>query len=166
MLHKETCQLIYITNQITGFSVIQVLTKRFFQTNFSLVKHIIELMQIMLSKQLSQHSFFYFFSFWTCFFVNIWSGYVLKHFKGNPNSQGVLNWIIKILHYYYSKQHKNIKNSQIIEQNLVIFYLCSSLCLLRPTLPLPSQAFQFFKRHKWSFVKYIVSFFDLKKPIT
>ena len=68
--------------------------------------------------------------------------------KGNPNSQGILNRIIQIMHYYYSKQHKNIKNSQIIEQNLVIFYLCSSLCLLRPTLPLPSQAFQFFKRHK------------------
>ena len=68
--------------------------------------------------------------------------------KGNPNYQGILNQIIQIKHYYYSKQHKNIENSQVIEQNLVIFYLCSSLCLLQPTLPSPSWAFQFFKRHK------------------
>ena len=32
----------------------------------------------------------------------------------------ILNWIIQILHYYYKKQHKNIENSQIIEQNLVV----------------------------------------------
>ena len=63
--------------------------------------------------------------------------------KGNPNSQGILNWIIQILHYYYSKQHKNIENSQIIEQNLVIFSLCPSLCLLRLALPSPSWQ-QFF----------------------
>ena len=40
---------------------------------------------------------------------------------GNPNSQGTLKWIIQILHYYYRKQHKNIENSQIIEQNLVSY---------------------------------------------
>ena len=50
----------------------------------------------------------------------------LLFFKGNPNSQCILNWIIQMLHYYYRKQHKNIKNSQIIEQNLVIS-LCPSL---------------------------------------
>ena len=60
-----------------------------------------------------------------------------KNVKGNPNSQGILNWIIQILHYYYSKQHKNIENSQIIEQNLVIFSFCPSLCLLRLVLPSP-----------------------------
>ena len=48
--------------------------------------------------------------------------------KGNPNSQGILNWIIQILHYYYRKQHKNIENSQIIKQNLV-YSLSLSLCL-------------------------------------
>ena len=41
-------------------------------------------------------------------------------FKGNPNSQGTLNWIIQILHYYSRMQQKDIVNSQIIEQNLVI----------------------------------------------
>ena len=60
------------------------------------------------------------------------------NFKGNPNSQGISNWIIQILHYYYSKQHKNIENSQIIKQNLVIFSLCPSLCLLWLALPSPS----------------------------
>ena len=37
--------------------------------------------------------------------------------------------------------------------------LSPSLCLLQLALPLPSEFFQFFKHHKWSFVKYIVSFF-------
>ena len=55
----------------------------------------------------------------------------ISRFKGNPNSQGILNWIIQILHYYYSKQHKNIENSQIIEQNLVIS-LSLSLSLSQP----------------------------------
>ena len=31
-------------------------------------------------------------------------------FKGNPNSQGILNWILQTLHYYCGKQCKNIKN--------------------------------------------------------
>ena len=76
-----------------------------------------------------------------------------------------------MLHYYCRKQEKNIENSQIIEQNVVIS-LCPSLCLLRLVLSLPSWAaeiFQFLdtvprkiKRHKWSFVKYIVSFSGLK----
>ena len=76
-----------------------------------------------------------------------------------------------MLHYYCRKQEKNIENSQIIEQNVVIS-LCPSLCLLRLVLSVPSWAaeiFQFLdtvprkiKRHKWSFVKYIVSFSGLK----
>ena len=47
-------------------------------------------------------------------------------FKGNPNFQGILNWILQTLHYYCRKQHKNIKNSQINEQN-VVMSLCPSL---------------------------------------
>ena len=93
------------------------------------------------------------------------------YFKGNPNFQGILNWIIQILHYYCRKQHKNINNSQINEHNVVIS-LCPSLCLLRLALPLPSSKAEFFsswtqysanfKCHKWSFVPYIVSFSGLK----
>ena len=41
-------------------------------------------------------------------------------FKGNPHFQGILHWILQILSYYCRKQHKNIKNSGIIEQNLVL----------------------------------------------
>ena len=94
-----------------------------------------------------------------------------SNFKGNPNSQGILNWIIQILHYYCRKQDKDLENSQIIEQNVVIS-LCPFLCLLRLVLPLPSWAAEFFqfldtvvreiKRHKWSSVKCIVSFSGLK----
>ena len=90
----------------------------------------------------------------------------ISRFKGNPNSQGILNWIIQILHYYYSKQHKNIENSQIIEQNLVIFLSLSVLLSVDyglRFLRLPnSRVFSVLKRHKWSFVKYIIPFFGLK----
>ena len=55
-----------------------------------------------------------------------------------------LNWIIQILHYYCSKQHKNIENSRIIEQNIAIS-LCSSLCLLRLALPSPSSTAGYFQ---------------------
>ena len=48
------------------------------------------------------------------------------------------------MHYYCRKQHKNIGNSQIIEQNVVI-YLCPSLCLLRLLLPSPSSTAEFFQ---------------------
>ena len=81
------------------------------------------------------------------------------YLKGNPNSQGILNWIMETLHYYYRKQHKNIENSQIIEQNLVIslsllFSLFTTACASFAFLA--AEFFQFLKRHKWSFVKYIV----------
>ena len=85
----------------------------------------------------------------------------ISRFKGNPNSQGILNWIIQILHYYHRKQHQNIENSQIIKQNLVISLsaLLSIYYGLR-FLGLPSsRVFSVLKRHKWSFVKYIVPFF-------
>ena len=50
-----------------------------------------------------------------------------SHIKGNPNFQGILNWIIQILHYYCRKQHKNIKKSGIVEQNVAISLLFSLL---------------------------------------
>ena len=48
----------------------------------------------------------------------------------------ILNWIIQILPYYCRKQHKNIENSQIIEQNIV-----TSLPLSLLTVTCPSFAF-------------------------
>ena len=82
----------------------------------------------------------------------------------------MLNWIIQILHYYCSLQHKNIENSRIVEQNVAIsLSLCSSLCLLRLALPSPSSTAGYysvlghsFERQKWSFVLYIVAFSALK----
>ena len=58
--------------------------------------------------------------------------YQKGYFKGNPNYEGILDWILQILHYYYRKQHKNIENSRIIEQNLI---LSLPFCLLRLVLP-------------------------------
>ena len=78
----------------------------------------------------------------------LWKGtseYYKYKFKGNPNSQGILNWILQILLYQCSKQHKNIKNLLFIEQNIVISF-SPSLCLLRLVLPLPfstADVFQF-----------------------
>ena len=63
----------------------------------------------------------------------------------------------QILHYYYRKQYKNIVDSQIIEQNLVISSLARGSFAV-----LAAEFFRFFKRPKWSFVKYVVSFFGLK----
>ena len=40
LFHIETSQLICIANQIIDFSMIQVFTERYFQINFSLVKHV------------------------------------------------------------------------------------------------------------------------------
>ena len=67
-----------------------------------------------------------------------------SHIKGNPNFQGILNWIIQILHYYCRKQHKNMDNSRIIEQSVAIS-LCSSFCLLRLALPSPSSTAGYFQ---------------------
>ena len=89
--------------------------------------------------------------------------------KGNPNFQGILNWIIQILHYYCRKQHKNIGNSWIIEQNIAIslsllFSLLMAICASLAFLS--SRVFSVlghsFERHKWSFVLHIVSFSALK----
>ena len=91
--------------------------------------------------------------------------------KGNPNFQGILNWIIQILHYYCRKRHKNIENSWIIEQNVIISL---SLSLLFSLLIATCASFAFLnggvflvlghglERHKWSFVLYIVPFSALK----
>ena len=94
-----------------------------------------------------------------------------EDFKGNPNFQGMLHWILQILHYYCRKQQKNIENSRIIEQNLVLslpFSLFTATCA---SCRLPQRQSFFIswvqyssncKRHKWSFVPYIVLFSGLK----
>ena len=87
--------------------------------------------------------------------------------KVNPNFQGVLNWIIQILHYYCRKQQKNIENSWIIEQNVAISLLFSLLIATCASFAfLNGRVFSVlghsFERHKWSFVLYIVSFSALK----
>ena len=74
----------------------------------------------------------------------IYATVIYMSFKGNPSFQGILNWIIQILHYYCRKQHKNIENSRIIEQNVAIS-LCSSLCLLRLALSSPSSTAGYFQ---------------------
>ena len=90
-----------------------------------------------------------------------------KLLKGNPNFQGILNWIIQILHYYCRKQHKNTENTWIIEQNVAIsllFFLliatCASFAFLNNRVF--SVLGHSLERHKWSFVLYIVSFSALK----
>ena len=95
-------------------------------------------------------------------------------FKGNPNFQDILIWILQMLHYC-RKQHKNIKNSRIIEQNLVLSFPFSLLTAACASCRLPQQQNFFIswtkyftnsKRYKWSFVLYIVSFSGLKMIFT
>ena len=96
----------------------------------------------------------------------------LQFLTWNVNFQGILNWIIKILHYYCRKQQKNSKNSQIIEQNVVISLPLSLLSHTVLTLPSPSSMESFFsfwtqysanfKHHKSLFMLYIVLFSGLK----
>ena len=65
--------------------------------------------------------------------------------KGNPNFQGILNWILQISYKYHcSKQQKNIENLLFIEHNIVIFFcptlfmaICASFAFLT------ADAFQF-----------------------
>ena len=85
--------------------------------------------------------------------------------KENPNFQDILNWILHILHYYCRKQHKNIKISQIIEQNLVLSFPFSVYChspQQQHFFISWTQYFPNFECHKWSFVLYIFSFSGLK----
>ena len=93
----------------------------------------------------------------------------MRCFKGNPNFQDNLNWIIQILHYYCRKLHKIIKNSRIIEQNVAIscsllfsllIAICASFAFLNGRVF--SVLGHSFERHKWSFVLHIVSFSALK----
>ena len=95
--------------------------------------------------------------------------------QGNTNFQGILDWILQILHYYCRKQHKNIKNSRIIEQNLVLSFPFSLFTATCASCRLPQRQnffiswtkyFANFKRHKWSFMLYIVSFSGLKMIFT
>ena len=110
------------------------------------LSHFWEIWTILLSLSLltflqpQRGCFFSSHSFWLFF---CWLEWSLWSFKGNPNFQGILNWMIKILHYYCRKQHKDIENSRIIEQNVAI--LCSSLCLLRLALPLPFSMAGYFQ---------------------
>ena len=88
-------------------------------------------------------------------------------FSGNPNFQGILNWMLQILYYYCRKQHKNIKNSQIIEQNLVLFFPFSLFTVICASCHLPqgqnffiswTKYFANFKCHQRSLLLYIYSF--------
>ena len=102
-------------------------------------------------------------------------GSMMLPFKGNPNFQDIVNWILQILHYYCRKQDKNIKNSWIIQQSLVLSFhfslftaTCASCCLPQRQNFFISwtKYFTNFKRHKWSFVLYIVSFSGFKMIFT
>ena len=107
---------------------------------------------------------------------NFWMLIFPGLFSGNPNFQGILNWMLQILYYYCRKQHKNIKNSQIIEQNLVLFF--PSLCLLWFVLPvtfLKGRIFSFLEQSTLQILNvtsdhccciYIVSFSGLKMIFT
>ena len=110
-----------------------------------------------------------------CQYFNVLYKFQIVLLKGNPNFQDILNWILQILHYYCRKQHKNIKNSRIIEQNLVLFFPFSLFTATCTSRRLPQRQnffiswtnyFTNFKRHKWSFVLYIVSFSGLKMIFT
>ena len=70
------------------------------------------------------------------------------YFKGSSNFQGILNYILQILHYHCSKQHKNMENLQFSEQNIIISFW-HFLCLLGLLLPSPfstADVFQFLDR--------------------
>ena len=101
----------------------------------------------------------------------LWKYFGNACLKGNPNFQGILGWILQILHYYFRKQNKNIENSWIIEQNLILslpFSLftvtCASCCLpqWQSFFISSTQYFTNFKCHKWLFMPYMVSFSGLK----
>ena len=68
----------------------------------------------------------------------------MHFFKGNPNFQGILNWILQILHYHCGKQHKHIENLHFIEQNIIISF-CPSLCLLWLVVPSPFSVVTIFQ---------------------
>ena len=61
---------------------------------------------------------------WLTLFVDLGCNQGLTHsnchldfgrvLKGNPKFQGILNWILQILHYCCSRQHQKIKSLQFI----------------------------------------------------
>ena len=111
--------------------------------------------------------------FHTCFNLFLYRcGFSLEFynmFKGNPNFQGILNWIIQILYYHCRKQHKNIEKLTdywtkcrylsallSIYCNLCFLHLCQQQDFFSSWTVL-SEFYQ-----KWLFVPYIVSFSGLK----
>ena len=83
-------------------------------------------------------------------------------FEGNPNFQGMLNWILQILHYYCRREHKYWKLTDYWTKccSLFAFSLFTATCA---SCRLPQRQSTFnFKHPKWSFVLYKVSFSGLK----
>ena len=62
--------------------------------------------------------------------------------KGNPNLQGLLDWILQILHHYYRKRHKKVKTHGLLNKSCSLFALLSVCCDLS-FLP-PSSTAEFF----------------------
>ena len=74
----------------------------------------------------------------------LWKYFGNACLKGNPNFQGILGWILQILHYYFRKQNKNIENSWIIEQNLTLSLPFSLFTVTCASYRLPQwQSFSF-----------------------
>ena len=78
--------------------------------------------------------------------------------KGNPNSRGILNNHTNIALLLQKATHKYPKLTVYWTKCLslpcsLFTTACASLAFLA------AEFFQFFKRHKWSFMKYIVSLF-------
>ena len=95
--------------------------------------------------------------------LTMWVNELKQGFKGNPNFQDILNWIIQILHYYCRKQHKNIKKlTDYWTKSSFLFSLLPVYCNLCLLFISWTKYFANFKRHKWSFVLYIVLFSGLK----
>ena len=98
---------------------------------------------------------------------------LVNFLKGNPNSQGILNWIIQILLLIQEAAQKYRKLTDYWTKSCYLSAFLSVYCDLH-FLHLPSgRAFSVlghstprddveFQRRKWSFVKYIVSFFGLQ----
>ena len=88
-----------------------------------------------------------------------------KSLKETQNFQP--NWILQISHYYCRKLHKKVKNSHIIEQNLIPSLPFSLFTVTCASCHLPQRHSFFiswtqyssnFKHHKCTFMLYIYSF--------
>ena len=81
-------------------------------------------------------------------------------FKGNPNYQGILSWIIKVFQLLLQEAIQKYWKLRLL--NKILFSLCLSLF----TAACASCRFpqwQNFKRHKWSFMPYIYFGFLVEK---